>query len=147
MRSAMQRQILMNVIILLPTCWICCHTRNSPIIAWTTCWKKELDFGSWQSPDISCSHFYRGTITWTPTTVIFREYTEICGVEFVWKKTPKKLSISEWSIYEVVSIKRWNKHDLSRLQKWNKAIYVFSVTWLGWIKGFHGGVSLRFSMP
>ena len=33
------------------------------------------DLGSWQSPDISRSHLYRGTIAWTPPTAIYRAYT------------------------------------------------------------------------
>ena len=33
----------------------------------TTRWWMEPDLGSWQSPDISRSHLYRGTIAWTPT--------------------------------------------------------------------------------
>ena len=35
----------------------------------------EPDFGSWQTPDISRSHLYRGTIAWTPPTAIYRAYT------------------------------------------------------------------------
>ena len=35
----------------------------------------EPDMGSWQSPDISRSHLYRGTIAWTPPTAIYRAYT------------------------------------------------------------------------
>ena len=35
----------------------------------------EPDFGSWQSPDISRSHLYCGTIAWTPPTAIYRAYT------------------------------------------------------------------------
>ena len=35
----------------------------------------EPDLGSWQSPDISRSHLYRGTIAWTPPTTIYRAYT------------------------------------------------------------------------
>ena len=35
----------------------------------------EADLGSWQSPDISLSHLYRGTIAWTPPTAIYRAYT------------------------------------------------------------------------
>ena len=37
----------------------------------------EPDFGSWQTPDISRSHLYRGTIAWTPPTAIYRAYTVI----------------------------------------------------------------------
>ena len=35
----------------------------------------EPDLGSWQLPDISRSHLYRGTIAWTPPTAIYRAYT------------------------------------------------------------------------
>ena len=35
----------------------------------------EPDFGSWQTPNISRSHLYRGTIAWTPPTAIYRAYT------------------------------------------------------------------------
>ena len=38
-------------------------------------WRMESDFGSWQSPYISHSHLYRGTIAWTPPTAIYREHT------------------------------------------------------------------------
>ena len=41
----------------------------------TTRWWMEPDLGSWQSPDISRSHLYRGTIAWTPPTAIYLEYT------------------------------------------------------------------------
>ena len=41
----------------------------------TMCWKMEPDFDSWQTPDISRSHLYRGTNAWTPPTVLYREYT------------------------------------------------------------------------
>ena len=41
----------------------------------TTRWWMEPDLGSWQTPDISRSHLYRGTIAWTPPTTIYREYT------------------------------------------------------------------------
>ena len=37
----------------------------------------EPDLGSWQSPDISRSHLYRGTIAWTPPTAIYRAYTVV----------------------------------------------------------------------
>ena len=40
-----------------------------------TRWWMEPDLGSWQSPDISRSHLYRGTIAWTPPTGIYRAYT------------------------------------------------------------------------
>ena len=35
----------------------------------------EPDFGPWQTPDISRSHLYRGTIAWTPPTAIYLAYT------------------------------------------------------------------------
>ena len=35
----------------------------------------EPDFGSWQTPDISRFHLYRGTIAWTQPTAIYRAYT------------------------------------------------------------------------
>ena len=47
----------------------------------TTRWWMEPDFGSCQSPDISRSHLYRGTIAWTPPTAIYREYT-VTGSHF-----------------------------------------------------------------
>ena len=40
----------------------------------------EPDFGSWQWPDISRSHLYRGTIAWTPPTAIYREYTVLVHI-------------------------------------------------------------------
>ena len=56
------------------------HT-NSPL-SFITPWRMESDFGSWQSPDISRSHLYRGTIAWTPPTAIYREYTVL--TKFSW---------------------------------------------------------------
>ena len=49
----------------------------------------EPDLGSWQSPDISRSHLYRGTIAWTPPTAIYRAYT-------VSKSWPRSNPLSHW---------------------------------------------------
>ena len=49
------------------------HTKAP--LSLTARWWIEPDFGSWQSPDISRSHLYRGTIAWTPPTAIYQEYT------------------------------------------------------------------------
>ena len=71
----MQHRILINVIILVA------YVLNLPLkhtkvpFSLTTRWKMEPDFGSWQTPDISRSHLYRGTIAWTPPTAIYRAYT------------------------------------------------------------------------
>ena len=46
----------------------------------------EPDLGSWQSPDISRSHLYRGTIAWTPSTAIYRAYT-VMGIGCINVKT------------------------------------------------------------
>ena len=35
----------------------------------------EPDVGSWQRPDISHCHLYRGTIAWTPPTAVYWECT------------------------------------------------------------------------
>ena len=48
--------------------------RKAPL-SLTTRWWMEPDLGSWQSPDISRSHLYRGTIAWTSPTAIYRAYT------------------------------------------------------------------------
>ena len=48
----------------------------------TTRWWMEPDLGSWQSPDISRSHLYHGTIAWTPPTAIYRAYTVFCIMSF-----------------------------------------------------------------
>ena len=45
----------------------------------------EPDFGSWQTPDISRSHLYRGTIAWTPPTAIYRAYTVLTSG--IWEKS------------------------------------------------------------
>ena len=44
-------------------------------LSFITRWRMESDFGSWQSPDISRSHLYRGTFPWTPPTAIYRADT------------------------------------------------------------------------
>ena len=49
------------------------HTKAP--LSFITRWRMESEFGSWQSPDISRSHLYHGTIAWTPPTAIYREYT------------------------------------------------------------------------
>ena len=49
------------------------HTKAP--LSFITRWRMESDFGSWQSPDISRSHLYRGTFPWTPPTAIYRAYT------------------------------------------------------------------------
>ena len=46
-------------------------------------WNKEHDVDFCQPPDISCSHLYRGTFPWTPTTAIYRAYT------VTWKIGPR----------------------------------------------------------
>ena len=71
----MQRQILINVIMFvaymlnLPLNTQRSHSRSQ------RAGKREPDLASWQTPDISRSHLYRGTIAWTPPTAIYREYT------------------------------------------------------------------------
>ena len=54
----------------------------------------EPDFGSWQLPDISRSHLYRGTIAWTPPTAIYRAYT-VVGL------------IHEWFRLQLVDFRPW----------------------------------------
>ena len=46
--------------------------------------ENDFDFGSWQTPDISCSHLYRGIIAWTPPTAIYREYTVLETMIYSW---------------------------------------------------------------
>ena len=59
------------------------HTKaQSPLTTHWKTWPVQEDFGSWQSPDISRSHLYRGTFPWTPPTAIYRAYTvSILGME------------------------------------------------------------------
>ena len=49
---------------------------KAPLSLTTHRWM-EPDLCSWQSPDISRSRLYRGTITWTPPTAIYRAYTVV----------------------------------------------------------------------
>ena len=63
----------------------------------TTRWWMEPDLGSWQSPDISRSHLYRGTIAWAPPTAIYRAYT-VYG--------------TTWSYCETVIL--WNSHTVKQ---------------------------------
>ena len=71
----MQRQILINVMVFFA------YTLNLPLNTQRPHHRSQragklgLDFGSWQSPDISRSHLYRGTFPWTPPTAIYRAYT------------------------------------------------------------------------
>ena len=59
----MQCQILINKLYSFSTCWICRHTRNSPIIV-----GNALKYGRWfchlTVPNIWHSHLYHGTIPW-----------------------------------------------------------------------------------
>ena len=71
----MQRQIVINVIIFVAYMLHLPLNTHRPFHRSQRTGKLGLDFGSWQSPDISCSHLYRGTIAWTPPTAIYREYT------------------------------------------------------------------------
>ena len=62
----------------------------------------EPDFGSWQAPDISRSHLYRGTIAWTPPTVIYQEYT-VLGSQQTPHFLPSQVS------YVVPIVRIWEK--------------------------------------
>ena len=58
---------------------LCLHaefvaTHAKPPLLLISRWNKEHDVDFWQPPDISRSHLYRGTIPWTPTTAIYREF-------------------------------------------------------------------------
>ena len=46
------------------------HYRSQRAGEWSLIWAHDS-----QSPDISRSHLYRGTIAWTPPTAIYRAYT------------------------------------------------------------------------
>ena len=67
----MQRQILINVIIFVAFVLNLPLNTQRPYHHSQLAGKLGLDFGSWQSPDISRSHLYRGTIAWTPPTAIY----------------------------------------------------------------------------
>ena len=61
---------------------LCLHadfvaTHAKPPLSLISRWNKEHDVDFWQPPDISCSHLYRGTFPWTPTTTIYRAYIVI----------------------------------------------------------------------
>ena len=71
----MQRQILINVMIFFAYALNLPLNTQRPHHRSQRARKLGLDFGSWQSPDISRSHFYRGTFPWTPPTAIYRAYT------------------------------------------------------------------------
>ena len=73
----MQRQILINVIIFVAYMLNLPLNTQRPYHRSQRTGKLGLDFGSWQSPDISRSHLYRSTIAWTPPTTIYREYTVV----------------------------------------------------------------------
>ena len=71
----MQRQILINVMISFAYALNLPLNTQRPHHRSQRAGKLGLDFGSWQSPDISRSHLYRGTFPWTPPTAIYRAYT------------------------------------------------------------------------
>ena len=79
------------------------HTK-APLL-FITRWRMESDFGSWQSPDISCSHLYRGTIAWTPPTAIYREYTVI-GIPTHKTALPYRASFVFCSTVSLWSVKK-----------------------------------------
>ena len=71
----MQRQILISVMIFFAYALNLPLNTQRPHHRSQRSGKLGLDFGSWQSPDISRSHLYRGTFPWTPPTAIYRAYT------------------------------------------------------------------------
>ena len=82
----MQRQILINVMIFFAYALNLPLNTQRPHHRSQRAGKLGLDFGSWQSPDISRSHLYRGTFPWTPPTAIYRAYTvpQSCTRWLVW---------------------------------------------------------------
>ena len=90
----MQRQILINVMIFFAYALNLPLNTQRPHHRSQRAGKLGLDFGSWQSPDISRSHLYRGTFPWTPPTAIYRAYTVSWllmsiisnGIELGWTK-------------------------------------------------------------
>ena len=86
----MQRQILINVMIFFAYALNLPLNTQRPHHRSQRAGKLGLDFGSWQSPDISRSHLYRGTFPWTPPTAIYRAYTRAANLwniisVFCWK--------------------------------------------------------------
>ena len=79
----MQRQILINVMIFFAYALNLPLNTQRPHHRSQHAGKLGLDFGSWQSPDISRSHLYRGTFPWTPPTAIYRAYTVIIIVSYL----------------------------------------------------------------
>ena len=71
----MQSQILINVIIFVAYVLNLPLNTQRPYHRSQPAGKLGLNFGSWQSPDISRSQLYRATIAWTPPTAMYREYT------------------------------------------------------------------------
>ena len=61
----MQSQIWINFNIFVAYVLNLLPNTQRPQLSLTTRWKMEPDSGSWQMPDISRSHLYRGTIAWT----------------------------------------------------------------------------------
>ena len=60
----------------------------------------EPDFGSWQSPDISRSHLYHGSIAWTPPTAIYGAYTVYLCLSHL--QVPSQWLILQWRHMSVV---------------------------------------------
>ena len=92
----MQRQILINVVIFVACVLNLLLNPQRPHYRWQRAGKWSLIFGSWQSPDILRSHFYRSTIAWTPPTAIYREYT-VFWFQFHWSLFPRvQLTIHQY---------------------------------------------------
>ena len=82
----------------------------------TTRWWMEPDLGSWQSPDISRSHLYRGTIAWTPPTAIYRAYTVLAYQDWyclsrrcIGKCMPGAAMFQVITLTKILSKTFWNK--------------------------------------
>ena len=96
----MQRQILINVMIFFAYALNLPLNTQRPHHRSQRAGKLGLDFGSWQSPDISRSHLYRGTFPWTPPTAIYRAYTVLWWLQCIstWLTTVFHQALIWWDI-------------------------------------------------
>ena len=133
----MQRQILINVMVFFAYALNLPLNTQRPHHRSQRAGKLGLDFGSWQSPDISRSHLYRGTFPWTPPTAIYRAYTvsesmmislptHICVTRPQWvKKILVIISVSVKMLFNfLTNVRHYIKFCKFSIQNLRKTVHI-----------------------